>query len=234
MSRNAGKRAIRAVSQSGSSSGQASSSQTHAPGGFGPNEWLVEELYQQYLADKNSVDTAWWDFFQDYQAGRLRTRASNGGSTPAAPPANGAPPAPAPAPATAADRVGTRGRRRPRGPTARRPPTRWPRSRRRPGRAHRPARRGQARRASPRPTKPASTGADVTTLKGPAARVVTNMEASLAVPTATSVRAVPAKLLIDNRTVINNAPAARPRRQGLLHPPDRLRRRQGARRRCRR
>ncbi len=30
------------------------------------------------------------------------------------------------------------------------------------------------------------------------------MEASLAVPTATSVRAVPAKLLIDNRTVINN------------------------------
>src|SRR5204863_4895924 len=47
-------------------------------------------------------------------------------------------------------------------------------------------------------------GGDVTTLKGPAARVVTNMEASLAVPTATSVRAVPAKLLVDNRTVINN------------------------------
>jgi len=30
------------------------------------------------------------------------------------------------------------------------------------------------------------------------------MEASLEVPTATSVRAVPAKLLIDNRVVINN------------------------------
>ncbi len=41
-------------------------------------------------------------------------------------------------------------------------------------------------------------------LRGPAARVVTNMEASLEVPTATSVRGVPAKLLIDNRTVINN------------------------------
>jgi 2-oxoglutarate dehydrogenase E1 component len=41
-------------------------------------------------------------------------------------------------------------------------------------------------------------------LRGPAARVVTNMQASLAVPTATSVRAVPAKLLIDNRIVINN------------------------------
>jgi 2-oxoglutarate dehydrogenase E1 component len=46
--------------------------------------------------------------------------------------------------------------------------------------------------------------ADVVRLKGPAARVVTNMEASLEVPTATSVRAIPAKLLIDNRIVINN------------------------------
>ncbi|HQZ86655.1 MAG TPA: multifunctional oxoglutarate decarboxylase/oxoglutarate dehydrogenase thiamine pyrophosphate-binding subunit/dihydrolipoyllysine-residue succinyltransferase subunit, partial [Actinomycetota bacterium] len=42
-------------------------------------------------------------------------------------------------------------------------------------------------------------------LRGPAARVVANMEASLAVPTATSVRSVPAKLLVDNRIVINNA-----------------------------
>jgi len=41
-------------------------------------------------------------------------------------------------------------------------------------------------------------------LRGPAARVVSNMEASLDVPTATSVRTIPAKLLMDNRTVINN------------------------------
>ncbi len=41
-------------------------------------------------------------------------------------------------------------------------------------------------------------------LRGPAARVVANMEASLEVPTATSVRTIPAKLLIDNRIVINN------------------------------
>ncbi|MDQ2756336.1 MAG: multifunctional oxoglutarate decarboxylase/oxoglutarate dehydrogenase thiamine pyrophosphate-binding subunit/dihydrolipoyllysine-residue succinyltransferase subunit [Actinomycetota bacterium] len=47
-------------------------------------------------------------------------------------------------------------------------------------------------------------GAETTPLRGPAARVVTNMESSLQVPTATSVRAVPAKLLIDNRVVINN------------------------------
>ncbi len=37
-----------------------------------------------------------------------------------------------------------------------------------------------------------------------AAKIVQNMDASLAVPTATSVRAVPAKLLVDNRIVINN------------------------------
>ena len=41
-------------------------------------------------------------------------------------------------------------------------------------------------------------------LKGTSARVVTNMEASLEIPTATSVRAVPAKLMVDNRIVINN------------------------------
>ena len=34
--------------------------------GFGPNEWLVDEIYQQYLNNKNSVDPSWWEFFGDY------------------------------------------------------------------------------------------------------------------------------------------------------------------------
>ncbi|KRV48610.1 hypothetical protein AQ490_23995 [Wenjunlia vitaminophila] len=38
-------------------------------GDFGPNEWLVDEIYQQYLQDPNSVDRAWWDFFADYKPG---------------------------------------------------------------------------------------------------------------------------------------------------------------------
>ncbi|MSY38576.1 MAG: multifunctional oxoglutarate decarboxylase/oxoglutarate dehydrogenase thiamine pyrophosphate-binding subunit/dihydrolipoyllysine-residue succinyltransferase subunit, partial [Actinobacteria bacterium] len=64
--------------------------------------------------------------------------------------------------------------------------------------------------AAPAVTPPAPAGASkaadagAVVLKGPAARVVTNMEASLTVPTATSVRAVPARLLEDNRVVINN------------------------------
>ena len=41
-------------------------------------------------------------------------------------------------------------------------------------------------------------------LRGAAARIVANMEASLEVPTATSVRAVPAKLLEVNRQILNN------------------------------
>ena len=41
-------------------------------------------------------------------------------------------------------------------------------------------------------------------LRGASARTAANMAASLTVPTATSVRSVPAKLLIDNRIVINN------------------------------
>ncbi|MEP6696099.1 MAG: multifunctional oxoglutarate decarboxylase/oxoglutarate dehydrogenase thiamine pyrophosphate-binding subunit/dihydrolipoyllysine-residue succinyltransferase subunit, partial [Pseudonocardiales bacterium] len=54
----------------------------------------------------------------------------------------------------------------------------------------------------PKPAIPDDAGR--TPLRGAAARVVSNMEHSLTVPTATSVRAVPAKLLADNRIVINN------------------------------
>jgi 2-oxoglutarate decarboxylase len=46
---------------------------------------------------------------------------------------------------------------------------------------------------------------EATPLRGAAARIVTNMNASLAVPTATSVRTVPARLLEINRTAINES-----------------------------
>ncbi|MDP3208542.1 MAG: 2-oxo acid dehydrogenase subunit E2, partial [Rhodoglobus sp.] len=44
----------------------------------------------------------------------------------------------------------------------------------------------------------------VTVLKGATKALAANMDASLTVPTATSVRTIPAKLMIDNRIVINN------------------------------
>ena len=75
-------------------------------------------------------------------------------------------------------RTAARGRRRPRPPA--------------------PAAAPAPRRRAPRPRRrPASP------IRGAGARIVANMEASLDVPTATSFREVPAKLLEVNRRVIN-------------------------------
>jgi 2-oxoglutarate dehydrogenase E1 component len=127
--------------------------------GFGTNEWIVEEMYQRYLADPASVDPAWHDFFADYRPAFQAPEVPAPPAAPAAPAPPAAPAAPAAAPAV-------------------------------------PARTELAPRA------PA--GAHTAPIRGAAARIVSNMDASLQVPTATSVRAVPAKLLADNRIVINN------------------------------
>ena len=33
----------------------------------GPNEWLVDEMYDQYREDPNSVSASWREFFADYR-----------------------------------------------------------------------------------------------------------------------------------------------------------------------
>ena len=33
---------------------------------FGANEWLVDEMYERYLVDKNSVDQSWWPILEGY------------------------------------------------------------------------------------------------------------------------------------------------------------------------
>ena len=35
-------------------------------GEFGANEWLVDELYEQFKIDRNSVDKAWWPILEAY------------------------------------------------------------------------------------------------------------------------------------------------------------------------
>src|SRR5215212_10172820 len=45
----------------------SSSSASSQAGQFGPNEWLVEEMYQRFLDDPTAVDPAWHDFFADYR-----------------------------------------------------------------------------------------------------------------------------------------------------------------------
>jgi 2-oxoglutarate dehydrogenase E1 component len=160
---------------------------------FGPNEWLVDELYQRYLADPGSVDMAWWNFFADYQppaAGPASPGpAGPGGAEPPAgtavltpttpPPATPAPVAPPAQPAAPQ-------------PAAAQPGAAQPGA----------AQPGAAQPAAPQPA--AAPGASQIRLRGAAARTATNMAASLTVPTATSVRSIPAKLLVDNRIVINN------------------------------
>jgi len=109
-------------------------------GGYGPNVWLIDEMYREFRERPESLSEAWREFFSDYGPAAGRTVA----------PAAVAPPEPAPAEAAAP----------------------------------------QAPEATP--------------LRGPAARLVENMEKSLRVPTATTVRTVPVKLLEENRRLLND------------------------------
>ncbi|MEO3749292.1 multifunctional oxoglutarate decarboxylase/oxoglutarate dehydrogenase thiamine pyrophosphate-binding subunit/dihydrolipoyllysine-residue succinyltransferase subunit [Streptomyces sp. B6B3] len=163
--------------------------------GFGANEWLVDEIYQQYLRDPNSVDRAWWDFFADYKPGGQGTKradgaqeAADGGEATAAAAPQAAPAQPAAqateAPAKPADAAT--------------------------GAPAKPATKPAAKPTAAKPAGKAAAeaeeagGPELVTLRGPAAAVAKNMNASRELPTATSVRAVPVKLLFDNRIVINN------------------------------
>ncbi|MEZ0090484.1 multifunctional oxoglutarate decarboxylase/oxoglutarate dehydrogenase thiamine pyrophosphate-binding subunit/dihydrolipoyllysine-residue succinyltransferase subunit [Streptacidiphilus sp. EB129] len=207
--------------------------------GFGPNEWLVDEIYQQYLQDPNSVDRAWWDFFADYKAGTKAgstagapagaevTAASQTAAAPSSPAAAPAPAASQPAEpqsaqsypaqsqpvpsaaAPAATAAPAAAAAAPAAPAAAVPAAVLPKPPAPPAPVSHastvPADLAESPKDSKNVTSPvAPSGPELIALKGPSARIVANMDASLSMPTATSVRAVPAKLLIDNRIVINN------------------------------
>ncbi|WP_083363271.1 multifunctional oxoglutarate decarboxylase/oxoglutarate dehydrogenase thiamine pyrophosphate-binding subunit/dihydrolipoyllysine-residue succinyltransferase subunit [Microterricola viridarii] len=144
---------------------------------FGANEWLVDEMYERFLVDKNSVDQSWWPILENYTPSSPDAEAAPGaithpitapipviGTQPAAKTTSVAPkpePVPADAPVTNSQPVV--------------------------------------------PAEQAETAPDeVTPLRGMAKTLAVNMDASLSMPTATSVRTIPAKLMIDNRIVINN------------------------------
>jgi 2-oxoglutarate dehydrogenase complex dehydrogenase (E1) component-like enzyme len=54
---------------------------------FGQNEWLVDQMYQQFKEDPQSVDKEWRDLFTDGQAGNQGTTTS--GATTATTPGRG-------------------------------------------------------------------------------------------------------------------------------------------------
>ncbi len=106
-------------------------------GSFGPNAWLVDDLYDRYVRDPSSVAESWREFFADYQR-------------PSAPRSA----APSPEIKTAVS---------------------------------------------------SSFDSEATALRGASARVVENMNASLRVPTATSVRTLSARPLEINRSALNES-----------------------------
>jgi 2-oxoglutarate decarboxylase len=146
---------------------------------YGANEWLVDEMYEKFKQNPDSVDKAWWPILENYTPKVASTPA---GANPPAAPAISQPvtdattqmpvvakttrieakpqPIPAQAPMTGAIEVVT--------------------------------------------TEDEELEDQVTVLKGMAKTLATNMDASIQIPTATSVRSMPAKLLIDNRLVINS------------------------------
>ena len=92
------------VGSEGMSADKVAVTRPPAGGAFGPNAWLVDDMYEQYRDDPSSVSESWREFFADYV------------------PPGGPSPVPAVAPAPAGN-----GARRARPP----PPGRRPRARRR-------------------------------------------------------------------------------------------------------
>lgn len=192
---------------------------------FGANDWLVDEMYEHYLEDPTSVDTAWLEYFKNHKPEVLETK-------PDAPVSKGVPPIPkSEIKAAAAEQ---------RPVVQPEPPAPVPPVKAEPEQVSSvqpaPVQPVQAQPAAVQPEQPTPvqhvqpivrqsstpqpmpadpvvkpvpvlitpSASTLEILRGVPARVVQSMEASLSVPTATSVRAVPAKLMIDNRIVINN------------------------------
>jgi multifunctional 2-oxoglutarate metabolism enzyme len=194
-------------------------------GEFGANEWLVDEMYELFQKDRNLVDRSWWPTLEHYhrnedptpttsipiqqapQSEQPAQRAQQPAQQAVAQDApesakeqatGGEPQIPAEVTEAAQPVTASTGPATGSTPVAR---TTSIQAKPQPIPAEAP-------KTSPVPKQTAEPDAEpenqVQVLKGAAKSLATNMDASLTVPTATSVRTVPAKLMIDNRIVINN------------------------------
>lgn len=159
--------------------------------GFGTNEWIVEDMREAYLADPASVPQSWREFFSEnpqYLAGQSPATPSKPLSASVGVQIPGATAAAASRrPVLASEDVSRSDL--PPAPTAQfKSPTS-------------PYAYNQAHSDASETSNGVVESVD--TLKGASARTAKNMEASLQIPTATSARAIPAKVLIENRLLIN-------------------------------
>lgn len=180
---------------------------------FGVNNWLVEEMYEKFRQDRNSVDKSWWPTLERMQAS-LESDAPSNANGPTAPAAGSA----APATQRAAE---SKLSAAPAAPAATKlpQPQSAPSSSKQSEQIGNAAPRSAAKTTAAKPqskpipadapaesVKPKSEAREskVVALKGMAKAIAKNMDLSTEIPTATSFREIPAKLLIDNRIVINN------------------------------
>ncbi len=210
-----------AVPESGEDSSKSS---------FGANEWLVDEMYERYQKDPDSVDKVWWDFFGKDQRAAARSTSSSSlrrlerlllvqrlrrtarSRSPRARPSGD--PRASPTPAEDARRR-AESKSEPQKSETQKPekkpekkPEAKPAAKKEPTTSTSSKDTAEKKPTPKEPDKKAEAEATdeptYAVLKGAPARTVANMDASLTVPTATSVRSVPVKLLWDNRIVINN------------------------------
>ena len=164
--------------------------------GFGANEWMVEEMRAAWSADPSSVSPQWRELFETDPGAGLHQpgpASSNGSASSAAGGPRRAtitPQAASTLRRSSAVQDVTRSDLPPAPPSDTTPPT---------------SPYAQRQAAHPAHDQDGDAYEDRTTkLKGAAARTAKNMDDSLSMPTATSARAVPAKVLIENRAVINS------------------------------
>lgn len=190
---------------------------------FGGNEWLVDELYEQYRQNRNSVDKKWWPLFATLESNAEPSGKSDGSKR-----GKGAPSGRRAAEPITRELPSVTPAETAKAPQSSKPsttgtlpePQQAPEVPKNSPHAQVPtpspnsssAVRANTSNTSPIPAQlPPTTKDDsapqkdtLEPLRGPAKAIAANMVTSLEVPTATSVRAVPAKLLIDNRLVINS------------------------------
>src|SRR5262249_28868294 len=145
-------------------------SATSTDADFGTNSWLVEEMYEQFREDPLSVGEAWREFFADYKSSNPALQAH--------------------ASAPTAEERDERDERDVAAPAANGAPAAAPSAPASPAAPTAPATPATAARPQPAPeAEPGSV------IRGVGATIAANMARSLSVPTATSFRNVPAKLL---------------------------------------
>ncbi|WP_134322531.1 multifunctional oxoglutarate decarboxylase/oxoglutarate dehydrogenase thiamine pyrophosphate-binding subunit/dihydrolipoyllysine-residue succinyltransferase subunit [Cumulibacter soli] len=159
---------------------------------FGTNDWVIADMYQRFLESPDKVDPAWHEFFADYKPSTTDT-SSNGASAPASP----APPTPVQPSTSAPQPAPAQPQRTSAAPEPTTPAPKTPA-------AKAPEAQAASKPAPKKSSTPVPEDATLEQIRGASRTIVSNMENSLQIPTATSVRSVPAKLLFDNRIVINN------------------------------